>query len=311
MKCSICGAENPPDAKSCHQCGFSFDLGQSTWPDFPTIEVPKPIDVPTWPEFPEAEVPSVPSEPVWRGGDAPVRIESAKAEPVAEAVEDDDQLARSHIARGFEAIREGLYDQAKWEFQQACDLADDPEIVRLAQAQLSELSSPAVEVAQQPAPPSQVQPRPMRPREPAPRPTTVQIGNVDWNSVVGVGLAMGVLNGVLTGCTAPFCAGFLLSPVFGFVAGWLAMRNKTRATHAVHRTDQTSDVIQAIAAGGIAGLGGWLGQVIGYPIWWGSLSVTQDSSLTLPFIACVTGGFYIPMSAALGALGWRLGRRNA
>jgi len=344
MKCSICNAENPLDAKSCHQCGFSLSLSQPTWPDFPTVEVPEPTDIPQWPELPGTEAFPVPPEPIWPGDDALVSIESVKVESVADMVEDkeeaatvdipppdhpseDDELARSHITRGFKAIREELYDQAKWEFEQARDLADDPAIVHMAQAQLGGLYSTPVKAAPEQArspslsPPTggeerarQVPPRPIRTmplRRPSPPSAPIQIRSIDWNTAVRFGLIMGVLNGILTGCTAVFLVGFLLAPLCGFVAGWLTARYKTKTGYTVHENDGLSDIIQAVIAGGIAGIGGWLGQVIGCPIWIASLPDTQTDSSVLPFVACLAGGFYIPMSAALGALGWRVGRRKA
>ena len=277
MKCSICNAENPPDAKSCHQCGFSLSLSQPTWPDFPTVEVPEPTDIPQWPELPGTEAFPVPPEPIWPGDDALVSIESVKVESVADMVEDkeeaatvdipppdrpseDDELARSHITRGFKAIREELYDQAKWEFEQARDLADDPVIVHMAQAQLSELYS-RPKAAPEQAPPRQAQPRPIRPiplRRPSPPSAPIQIRSIDWDTAVRLGLIMGVLNGVLTGCGAVACFGFLVSPASGFVAGWLTAR-KDSTTDTARKNGQSSNMIPAAIVGGITGLGGWLG----------------------------------------------------
>lgn len=323
MKCSICNAENPSDAKSCHQCGFSFSLTQPTWPDFPTVEIPEPVEAPQWPELPDAGVSPTPLEPIWPETDVRVSVESIEVEPIADSEElvaaapalpsDDDQLARSHIARGFEAIRKGLDEQAKWEFEQARDLADSPDIVQLAQAQLSELVHPSVETAQ-PAPPRPAQPRPIRPvppRKPAPPPIPTQIRNVDWDPLVRIGLITGLLNGVLTGCGAVVCLGLVFSPAVGFVSGWLAAR-RVSTTSTIRRNDQSSDTIPALIVGGITGLGGWLGGVIGHPIWVASTSTsTADPAAVGLVVACAPGILYILLSIVASVFGWRTARKSS
>ena len=330
MKCSICNTENPPDATSCQQCGFSFSLSQPSWPDFPTVEVPEPTAVPEWPELPETKASPASPKPVWPVDDALVpSIESIEIESVTDQVEikeeiavaepppsdqpsDDDQLARSHIARGFEAIRKGLDDQAKWEFEQARDLADDTEIVRMARAQLAGLHSTPVETTQERAHPRQVQPRqppPTFPRKPTSSP--IQISNVDWDTTVRFGLILGLLNGVLTGCGAVACFGFLVSPAAGFIAGWLAARKDSTAD-TVRKNDQSSNVIPAIIVGGITGLGGWLGEIIGHPIWVASTSTSSaDPFATGLFVACVPGIPYILLAIVASVVGWRVGGRKA
>ncbi|MCP4538922.1 MAG: zinc ribbon domain-containing protein, partial [Chloroflexi bacterium] len=317
MKCSICNAENPSDAKNCHQCGFSFSLTQPTWPDFPTVEIPEPVAAPIWPDLLEAQVPTTPSEPIWPETDAAANIESVKIESVLDVVEDkkefvseplqlsdqssddqqpswlqpirplypqpldqpsdDDHMARSHIARGFEAIRKGLDEQAMWEFEQARDLADSSDIVDMAQAQLSELYHPSVEVVEEQAPPRQVPPRVVRPipaRKPTPPPTPIpiQLKDTDWDTLVRIGLVMGLVNGLLTGCGAVLCLGLVFSPVVGFVSGWMAARKQSTA----HKDDQLKNVSPAVIVGGITGLGGWLGGIIGHPIW---VASTSDSAV--------------------------------
>ena len=333
MKCSICNTENPSDATSCRQCGFGFDLGQPAWPEFPTIEIPESgVDI-EWPDLPET-APAWPADDILTTGVEPIAVEIEQAQtptayvpPLAPPTE-DDRLARTHIARGFEAIQQKLYDQAKWEFEQARDLADDPEITEIAQAQLGELINAAIKVRPpRPAPsrptlprptpsrpaqprptlPRQVRPiQPTRPKRPLPPITPTQTGPIAWTPVVITGLIVGVVNGVLTGCTAPFCVGTLLAPTFGFVAGLLIARNAPPV-----RDGQPSTSLSPIVAGGIAGFVGWLGQVIGYPVWLNSLPTSQSNTGTLlAFTACITGGFYIPVAAALGALGWRIGRKR-
>ncbi len=330
MKCSICNAENPSDAKSCHQCGFSLSLTQPAWPDFPTVEIPEPVAAPVWPDLPEVGVPPSPSEPVWPEVDASTGVESdgfgfvvdvvdGEEETVAVLTEppdqafDDDQLARSHIARGFEAIRKGLDDQAKWEFEQARDLADNPEIVQMAQAQLSELLHPSVEIVREQAPSRPAQPRVVRPipaRKPTPPPTPIptQIKDIDWDALVRIGLVLGLVNSLLTGLGAVLCLGLVFSPAVGFLSGWLAAgRVGTARKHG-----QASNVTPAIIVGGITGLGGWLGGIIGHPIWVASASTSTADPVAVGFVvACAPGILYILLAVIASVFGWRIVRKSS
>lgn len=348
MKCSICNAENPPDATSCHQCGFSLGLSHPAWPDSATFDVPEPAEMPAWPELPEIEAPPVPSELVWPddagrigstggiGVDSVAEVARAEPERIPPLLSDtpaidvrpaeadgleplgaqevvaadtpppgdssDDVLARSHIARGFEAIRQGLLDQAEWEFEQARDLADSTDIARLAQAQLTELHGPALQ-------PMPKQTRPAEQAWPIERPplqlTASRILALDWKPVVRVGLIVGLLHAMFAGCSAPFCGGFLLAPLFGLVAGWWTAQQKT--DHVGDDDSQFRDPIRAIVAGAITGIGGWLGQVTAYPVWLSSLIDTQSDAGAWMMTTCLAA-FFVPMSIALSVLGWKIGR---
>ena len=322
MKCSICNTENPSDATACQQCGFSLSLSQPAWPDFPTVEIPEPAAFPEWPELPEVKTESLPAipEPAWHEiqGDTPAistkdvepeaKLEAevetqveTETEPVAllpSSYPSDDALARTHVARGFEAIREGLIDQARWEFEQARDLADSTDISRLAQAQLGELL---------PREPASLMPERVRPiRRPSPRPTLDQVRATDWKPTLRIGATLGVINGVCTGCTAVFCLGFVLSPFLGFITGLLVARSHSDTAA------QPVGIIHAIAAGGITGLGGWLGQAVSYPVWTTSIFDTLDIQNDATTLVCITflGMLYIPMTIALSALGWGMGTPN-
>ena len=316
MKCSICNAENPPDATSCHQCGFSFGLGQPVWPDFPTVEVPEIDDVVQWPEeFPEIEAPPVLSGPEIAWPEDNVLTTSIEIEPTPPLHSDvvteetptpeaeypsDDELARSHIARGFEAIRKGLLDQAQWEFEQARDLADNMNIVRMAQAQLDELYEPTrPPIPEQIQPTGElVQPFPVSAKRVPKKDKSVSVPT-DWNPAIRLGSIMGALNGVLTGLGAVLCSGLFFSPLFGFIAG----RQVARQTN---KTSQPPSAAHALIAGGITGLGGWLGEVIGHPIWLAFTGDLQDPFLaTMLFVACVPGTFYILIAIVASFLGWR------
>jgi hypothetical protein len=325
MKCSICNAENPPEATICHQCGFSLTLSQPAWPDFPTVDIPKPIDTPMWPEVPPIDVPPPPKEPVWpesgdltktvgdaddEGPGVPEAVESHTAPPPIEAdvappeEPTDDELARFHITRGFEAIREGLLGQARWEFEQARDLADDVDIVHMAQSQLDSLFKTTTEPVREQA---RSVGRP--PSASAPRSIAIRGGAMDWQSVVRVGVIIGALSGVLTGCSAIVCLGFLLVPLSGFVAGWVLARRRANVRPAADRDSQMAEIVQAVVVGAIAGAGGWLGQVIGYPIWLASLYESGSEPQVWPFVACVSGAF-VPLATATSVLGWRIGARR-
>jgi hypothetical protein len=337
MKCSICDTENPPGTTNCQKCGFSLSLSQPTWPDSPSVEIPEPSPLPEWPGITEAEIKlpatlpiptwpeladDVPTSAIAEESDVeiqPFPLPSTDAtieEPLAEESDypgpstegpsiadipspgypSDDELARTHIARGFEAIREGLIEQARWEFEQARDLADSKDVVRMAQAQLSELlPKEAARIVQAPV-------RPVV--EPPPQPALSEISLIDWKPTLRIGAVMGVISAVCASCTAVFCLGFLLSPFLGFVAGLVIARNKAGPPR------QPRDVIHAIVAGGITGLGGWLGQAISYPIWTTSILDTLDVQSDATTLACMTflGMLYVPMTIAMSALGWKLGK---
>jgi hypothetical protein len=301
-------------------------LSQPAWPDFPTVDIPKPVDTPVWPQVPPIDGPHPPEEPVWpesdgltkTAGDAaeqrlgiPDVVESPTPQPpvdvdVAPPGEpSDDELARFHISRGFEAIREGLLGQARWEFEQARDLADDVDIVHMAQSQLDSLVKTTTEPVRERA-------RPVGGRPSASTPISVALRDeaVDWLSVVRIGVIAGVLTGVLTGCSAIVCLGFVLVPVSGFVAGWVLARRRAGVRPAVDRDSQVAEAIQAIVVGAIAGACGWLGQVIGYPIWLASFYESESEPQMWLFVACVAGA-YLPLAAATSVLGWRIAARRA
>jgi hypothetical protein len=333
MKCAICNAENPPDATSCQECGFSLSFSQPAWPDFPSVEASPPLALPEWPEIPEAETepPALPSIPQWPepaarvptpavaedvdaeiqpfplpagdvlleephiDHDTPTEV-PATADIPSPDVPSDDDLARTHVARGFAATREGLVEQARWEFEQARDLADSEDIFRLAQAQLGELV---------PEEAAQVVREPVRPiLKPPPRPALSRFSPTDWKPTLRIGVMMGVINAVCTSCTAPLWLGVLLSPFLGFVAGLLIARDKSRPS------SQPSEIIHALAAGVLTGLGGWLGQAIGYSTWTTSILNTLDLQSDSATLICTAflGLFCIPLTITLSALGWRLGQ---
>lgn len=304
MRCPICNADNPPEAGSCVQCGFGLSLSQPVWPDLPMTESPEPADVPRWPELPEIRILPMPSQPAWPKDDT---LTASLAEAVKETEEDeaittesaaspgqpteDDELARLHIARGFEAIREGLLEQAQWEFEQARDVADDLDIVRMAQTQLRELQTREAGL------PHQVQPvkRPSLPLAPS-----APIGATDWRPTISIGLKMAALNGVFATCGVSACLGLLLTPLFGFVTGWLVAQK-------ADKSNLSSDAIHAIIAGGITGLGGGLGQTIGHTLWATLLTSSEIDYSSWSAAACLLGAWHIPVSTAVSVLGWRVG----
>ncbi len=319
MKCPICGFENQPAATRCEKCGYGFI--QVTWPESPALEFPQP----EWPtlsglglEMPTAPVAATPP------------AEGAIGEPVEPEIPSDDKLARMHISRGLEALRQGLVDQAYREFEQARQLAKNLDIVRMAEAQLRELQQRAglpedlvtsaesfIERLEQKLEQRRSEKRepPQKAREEVlevrpdlktspvrvtARPAPATPGAPDLRLALSTGLVIGMINGVIAGCGAVVCLGFLVSPVLGLAAGWLAAQGVGRKSP-----------LQGIAAGAITGLAGWLGEVVGYAAW--SSSKNASTSLdALPTVACLTL-LYIPASAVAGLLGWRMGtsRRRA
>jgi hypothetical protein len=265
----------------------------------PTPAVAEEIDVETQP-FPLPASDIAIEDPFINTVDYPdvLTKEPAEADVPSPDYPSDDELARTHIARGFRATREGLNEQARWEFEQARDLADSEDIIRMARAQLGELL---------PGEAAQVVQAPVRPIvKPSPQPALSIVSRMDWKPTLRIGIVMGVINAVCASCTAVPCLGVLFSPLLSFVAGFLIARNKASPPR------QPRDIIYALVAGGITGLGGWIGQAISFPVLTASVPNTLDSQDIVTDLICIAffGAFYIPISCALSALGWRLGKRR-
>ena len=320
MKCPICNAENPPDAGSCQACGFGLSLSRVEWPELPTIDVLQPDAGPPWPDTPGVEMPSLApaptidlSPPTFATGEQEPAPGSEPEEPVPPEPggppaggPTDDELAKEHMSRGFEAIRSGMPDQARWEFEQARDLADDEEIAAVARAHLADLTAAPSSPVPLPTPP----PAPRPARRPTPQVTplslddlvppavTAQIKATDWAFTLKTGAIAGGITALITGCGAATCLGALFAPLAGLVTGLVIANQKKK-------TGQRLDAFRAMLAGGIAGLGGWLGQIIGYPI---IMATTERSSTSMawPVLTCLVGAAYVPFSSALGALGWKI-----
>lgn len=295
MKCPICNAENEPDATACMECGFGLTLSQPAWPEPPSVPRIQPTEETLWPEQPQIEVPETPPLAAWADDSPVARFQEEAFTPVAPPVppifDQDDQLAETHIERGKEAIQEDLLDQARWEFQQARDLADDEQIVERAKELLHQLQRPA-------APAADEVPAPARAPSPSSPPAAISV------EAMRLGFGLGVLNTILTGLSAAFCLGILFSPFFGFLAGRsLARRTAKRGRHV--------SLIQAVIVGAVVGAGGWLGEMVGHPIW---MSVASESAPPLPttlFSSCFLGILYLFLSAAFGFIGGVIGRREA
>jgi len=295
MKCPICNEENESDASVCQQCGFSLDLGQIKQPDFLAIEGFKSTDQPQWPEPAEIEFPAISPEPEPVPQESVPEIEVVEQEEVV-AVEspppapssDDDEMARFHIARGFEALRQELFDQAQWEFEQARNLADNQDIARLAQNQLDELLKTSSSIA----------PEPVRAIEEVSVPPTLdQFKGTNWTSAVKIGLAIGVLNIAFASFFgSTFCFNILSQFIFGSIAGSLVAGR-------VDDDGQPLGIVHAAMAGGLVGLIGWLGGTIWQPILATFTSMQMDPEL--PTLICFSWMLYLPTAITGSILGWR------
>ncbi len=305
MKCPICSTQNPDGATTCQQCGFGLSLSEEWWPDASPNDVSKakPVSTPA-----EAETPT-PSPADWAD-----RVDATES-PL-----DNNALARLHIAKGFEAVRNGAPDLARQEFERARHLADDPDVVRLAQNQLDALDEaavptpPAVPEPDEPGPEAVVesddwdepadevvQPPVEWVETPSPEPALADLpGLEDWSPILLTGLIFGLANAALSGCGAVCCAGLVLSPLMGFLAGW-------RATYQIRQAGYALSTGQALVVGLVVGLGGWVGELIGHPLWLANNTGTpNDVSLC---IACLFGSVYAVLPIPMSALGWRVGAR--
>ena len=341
--CAICGTENSDEARSCQQCGFSLEVGETLGNiQFPTIEIPQISTDSLWADIPSVDMPTeVPemspvSMPEGQAGpmevveigdgvidavvysDVDVGVDGGvdtEAESDTEDAEDaeDDELARDHLRRGLEALRAGLTEQAIWEFEQARDLAEDDETIRWARSQLRHLLSSPRDTA-----PPQTQAVVVRTTTGPARPPTsfswtnlVDVGpdaSARWQTVLRFSIFVALATGVFTGCSALFCLGFILTPVVAFLAGrWVASQQNRDGG------EVPAGVLPAIAVGAIVGLGGWIGQMVGYPSWYSSVSsssTSADLETVTSVLSCLSTGWYLPTGMVLGVLGWRTGQRG-
>jgi hypothetical protein len=184
-------------------------------------------------------------------------------------------------------MRAGSPGQAQLEFEQALDLTSDPAIARSAQKRLRELAGELDEAARLPV---QLEAPPAQPAASLP-------GNLGWISALRLGLVFGFINSVLTGCGAVFCVGFVFAPLLGLTAGW-------RVAKQAQENGWPTQVAHALLAGALVGLGGGLGQLIGYPVWLANLP-DQEFDSTFQCVTCCLGTTYIALTLTLSALGWK------
>ncbi len=278
-KCPICNTQNAPDATTCKQCGFGFSLTGTLWPDSVLDDVPKAQDTPPAAEAQAVEAPPPPPEP------APPKQEAVKTV-------DYDALARTHISKGFQAVRAKSYRQARREFERARDLTQNPAIANMAQAQLDELDKAQEQARPKPAP------------RPAPKPTISPVEALDWIAAARVGLIISLIGGVLTACGSPCLVGTLITPVSGFIAGWWVARQaeqKARLTTVRH----------ALIAGIIVSLGGWLAEMLGGVLWPERMATTFENDVFIFLcVNCMCGTVYTALTLPLSVLGWKLKMRQ-
>ena len=325
--CPICNTANPPEETSCTKCGFSLGLSRADWPTFPTIEMPEVAGKIQWPE---SQAPLPPVIPPAAPEQAPVSPGSGEIAPgpissYGPPLSEDDRMARRHIDRGLEALRQGLDEQARWEFEQAGDLADDQDIATLAQQHLSELvtRAPAAPLPAVEAPPPQPAPAKARPsRAPrskvrttsrtrqrttyrpmakaAPdRASQFEAFPAGWEQTATLGAIVAMVGGLLAIVGATSCLGVGSMAAAGFGAGVL-IANRDKAIRGCRR----GDAFHAMVAGAITGLGCWIGHVVGAD----ARIVTDGSSWThLIWPACLAGVLHIPAAIGLSVAGWKAG----
>ena len=294
MKCPICNAENEPDATACTECGFGLTLSQPAWPDPPTVPRIEPTEESRWPEPPQIEVPETPPWASWEDESAVAQFQEEAFTPVepppAPTFDQDDQLAEMHIERGEEAKAGGLLDQARWEFKQARDVADDQRIVERAEEYLRQIRRPATPAVDA-APPG-------RPVE-----TSRSSAPVATPEAMRAGIGLGLLNGLLTGLGSAFCLGLLFAPFFGFLAG-------RGATRRAMEQGRSTSLVSAAVVGSLVGLGGWLGEMVGHPIWLASAGDVPPLLSATLFSSCFLGIFYLFLSIFFSIVGGLTGRRG-
>ncbi len=305
MKCPICNTENPPEASSCQQCGFGMVRVEPAWPEQPVV--------PEWPATPLGA-----ASPTSDGPAVPTAASPAPPAPPPSSPS-DDELARMHVERGFQALRQNLFEQAQWEFEQARDLADNLDIAQMAEAQMTALIKDARQAAAQAidgslqdlaaqaqAAVEQAVPRPAPPRStPTPAPATSPLtAPLDWAAALRDSVGLAILAALLVGLGAVICIGFFVAPLLGFVAGRIVGRRSDTER-------KPSSIAQAVLAGGAIGLGSWLGEVIAHPLWIDFLpQLSSDPLAVMAVVSCFPGALYLLLAVAASAVGWQVGRRS-
>ncbi|MBN1953764.1 MAG: zinc ribbon domain-containing protein [Anaerolineae bacterium] len=305
MKCPICNTENDPQATTCQQCGFALGSDQFEWPKPPEVEIPKLDDLFDWPEPASIEMPTLMVEP-FAPQEAPV---APPAEPLAPSLPEpppgepsaDDELAQSHIARGDYALRQGSIDQARWEFEQARDVADDEEIVRLAQSSLAKLYPPPPAVRTRPTPqPSRPAPQPPRPAPSRPSPVPASMAA----STMQLGLILAVVNAIVTGLGAICCVGVLAGFPLGLLAGWMV-------GHEAKKGGRTLSSKEAQKMGAIVGLGGWAGGAFALFVFLSARAGMETDPFILTLLISILPGLvYTSLVAAASNWGWQISQRT-
>jgi hypothetical protein len=329
MKCPICNAENATDSVTCGQCGFGLTLSQPSWPEPISVDAVEPpsvdaVEPPTvdsvqvpnidalGPSKVEAvQAPDVPRPPHQlqpeAGAEAGIRwphevippstlgteVESA---PRALPSPSDDELALHHIERAWEAARAGLLDQARWELEQARQLAESSDVVRKARSGLAELARLVEERSIGGS---------ERGQEAAGEPTPVvgRSAPAITGSALRLAMMLGLVNGVLTGVGAAICLGLIVSPLIGFFAGRSLIRR-------AERSGGEPSLLDAAVVGGGVGLGAWLGELIGHPAW---IALSADAPVdptSSIFSSCSLGLFYLLLTAFASILGGLSARRG-
>jgi hypothetical protein len=267
MKCPICNEDNVQDLTTCQRCGFGLVLAVPPWPDASVLSFPEEYSMPQRTDsidpVANVELSQLGPQLTWPEKVAidGVDIEQPEAEiPVAEArtqelaAESEDALARAHIERGIEALREQMFDQARWEFEQARHLADDLEVVRMAEARLDDLRSiidrevqerlSSIRPRSSSAPPSSP---PVLPIVPAASSGTL----VDWTRALRASVVFGLVAAILAALSGGGCIGIFATPVLALFAGIVAGARGSRLN------------VNSGVAGALVGLGGGLGGAVG------------------------------------------------
>lgn len=286
MRCPICNAENPAGSASCHQCGFVLSLEQTVWPDrVATPEEPVIDDLnlgesfPIGLDYPDLASP-LPADEIEMAADTTSAVDSGEQLELPPEI-DDASLDR-------------LDESVEWP-----DAPEPPDVpnwmhdVDLEPAEvktIDQISADRFRVQRSTGP---------SPARPA---ASVSVGPALLNQEIArVAVSMAILNAVLVGGMAVMCAGLVMAPLIGFLAG-------VRFRKEVLAGGVTPTFTLLLRPAAIVGGGAWLGELVGHLVWMSMIDTDISYTLMgLVFTACSLGLIFALLSVMATLFGGMVG----
>lgn len=205
----------------------------------------------------------------------------------------DDQTALQHLHRGREALDERLFDQARWEFEQARRVAQGARVAQMAEAYLVQLRTMVDQEIEQRLNAARRAPAPAPVRPVTRRPTR-------WRAALRPVLFLGVVACLLTAGVNQPCLSFFAALGFGFLAGVLVVRQASGAS-----------MVDTGIGGALVGVGGWLGDVVTGFVWASPGADVESIFTTVMTSMCFAGPLLVTAAAFGGVMGGLVVKWNA